>query len=81
MILVIINQLTKIVYNKLVKFIINALGLIKVIFNVVVRQPGIQNYIISNQGLVFTLKFLLFLYQFFSIKSQFFITFYLQTNS
>lgn len=46
-ILVIVNRLTKIVYYKLVKFTINASGLAKVIFDVIVKYYGILDFIVS----------------------------------
>ena len=36
------------VYNKLIKVMINTPGLSKVIFDIVVRYPGISDSIISN---------------------------------
>ena len=56
-VLVIINQLTKIVYYKLVKVTINALGLAKVILDVVVWHYSLLNSIVSDRGLLFTSKF------------------------
>lgn len=57
LILVIIDQLIKIVYYELVKITIDALGLAKVILNVIVWHHGLPDSIISDQGSVFTSKF------------------------
>ena len=47
-ILVIVNGLTKIVYYKLVKVIINTLDFAEIIINVVVKHYGLPNLIITN---------------------------------
>ena len=52
----------------------------KVIFNIVVRQHGLPDSIVSDRDSVFTSKFQSFLYQFLSIKQRLFIVFYFQTN-
>ncbi len=57
LILVIIDQLTKIVYYKSVKVMINAPALAEVIIDMVVCHYGIPESIITDQGLLFTLKF------------------------
>ena len=46
-----------IVYYKLVKIIINALGLIKVIVNIMIRYHNFWNLIIINQKLFLNIKF------------------------
>lgn len=56
-ILVIIDRLIKIVYYKTVKTTINDAGLAKIIIDVIVRHSGIYKSIISDQDLLFTLKF------------------------
>ena len=56
-ILVIVNQLTKIIYYKLIKVRINVLELAGVIFNIVVKNYGLFNSIISNKSLLFIFKF------------------------
>lgn len=48
LILVIVNQIAKIVYYKLVKVMINIFGRAKVIFNIVAWYYDISNTIISN---------------------------------
>lgn len=79
-ILVIIDQFIKMVYHKLVKIIIDALSLTKVIIKMVVWHHGLFNSIISNCGLVFILKFWLLLCYFLKIKKKQSIVFYFQTN-
>ena len=75
-ILVIINYLTKIVYYKSVKIIIDTLKLVKVIIDVIVRYFGLSNSIISDHGAIFTFKFWSLLCYFLGIKKQLFTTFY-----
>ena len=52
---------------KLVKVIINALGLTKIIINIVIRHHNLLDSIISNWELLFILKFWSLLYYFLSI--------------
>ncbi len=47
-ILVIIDRLTKIVYYKLVKIMIDTLGLAKVIIDMIVYHHGISESIVTN---------------------------------
>ena len=47
-ILVIINQLIKIVYYKLIKAGIKILGLAKVIYNIVIKNNSILDIIVYN---------------------------------
>ena len=68
------------VHYKLVKITINALGLAKVITNMVIKYHGLSNSIITNWGLFFTLKFWLLLCYFLGIKQKLSIAFYLQTD-
>lgn len=56
-ILVIINQLTKMVYYKAVKTTIDALELVEVIINIVVRYHDIPESIICDSSSLFVLKF------------------------
>ena len=67
-ILVIINQLTKMVYYKPVKINFNAPRLVKVIIDVVVRHHGLPDSILTNKGFFFTLKFWSLLCYFLAIK-------------
>ena len=67
-ILVIVNQLTKIIYYKPVKVTIDALKLIEVIFKIVVWNHSLFNVIIFNRDLLFILKSWLLLCYFFGIK-------------
>ena len=79
-ILVILNWLIKMVHYKPIKVTINALGLAKVIINVVVRHHGLPDSIITNRGLLFTSKFWLSLCYFLGIKQRLFTAFYPQTD-
>ena len=80
-ILVIVDQLIKMVYYKLVKIIINALCLAKVIIDVVVCYHGLSDSIVIDRGFLFNLKFELSLCYFFGIKRWLSTAFYLQTDS
>ena len=75
-ILVIVNQLTQIVYYELAKVTIDAVGLAKVILNVVFWHYGLLNLIVFNKSLLFISKFWLLLCYFFGIKRRLFTTFY-----
>lgn len=67
-ILIIIDRLTKIVPSKPVEVTIDALGLAKVIIDVIVRHHRVSELIITDQGLLFTSKFWSLLYYFLRIK-------------
>ena len=56
-ILVIVDWLTKMSYYKPIKITINAPRLAGVIINVVVRQHGLHNTIMTDRNSLFTLKF------------------------
>ena len=56
-ILVIVDQLTKMVYYESVKVTIDAPGLAEVIIDVVVRHHDLPDSIVSDRGSVFTSKF------------------------
>lgn len=79
-IFVIVNCLTKIVNYKLVKVIINAPRLVKIIINVVMQYYGLPDCIISECRAIFTSKFMSSLCYFFSIKKQLSTAFHLQTD-
>ena len=79
-ILIIVDRLTKMVHYKLVKVSNNALGLAKVIINVVMRHHGLPDLIITNQGSFFILKFWSSICYFLGIKRRLSIAFYPQTN-
>ena len=81
LILVIVNRLTKMVHYKPVKITIDALGLAKVIINVVVQHYGLPNSIITDQGSLFISKFWSLLCYFFGIKRRLFTAFHPPTNS
>ena len=80
-ILVIVDQLTKMVYYELVKVTINAPGLAEVIINVVVRHHGLPNSIVTDRGLLFTSKFWSLLCYFLGIKQRLSTAFHPQTDS
>ena len=65
--LVIVDQLTKIVHYKQVKITIDASGLAKVIIDVVVCHHGFSDLIVTDKGSLFTSKFWLLLWYFFGI--------------
>ena len=69
-ILVIVDQLTKMGHYKPVKVTIDAPELAEVILDVVVRQHGLSNSIVSDQGSIFTSKFWSSLYYFLGIKRK-----------
>ena len=75
-ILVIVNCLTKMVHYKLVKVIINAPKLAKVIINMVVQYYDLLDSIINDCRAIFMFKFWSLLYYFFDIKKQLSIIFY-----
>ena len=79
-IFVIVDQLTKIVYYEPVKVTINALGLAKIIIDVVVRHHGLSDSIVTHQGSLFTSKFWSLLSYFLGIKRRLSTAFHLQTN-
>ena len=56
-ILVIVDRLIKMVHYEPVKVTINAPGLAEVIINMVVRHYGLVDLIVTDRGLLFTLKF------------------------
>lgn len=80
-ILIIVNRLIKTIYYKPVKITINALGLAKSSFNMIVCDHRFFVSIISNKSLLLHSKFWLSLCFFFGIKYRFSTTFYLKINS
>ena len=79
-ILVIVNQLTKMVHYELVKVTINAPGLAEVIIDVVVRHHDIPDFIIIDRGAIFTSKFWSLLCYFLAIKRRLTTAFHPQTD-
>ncbi len=69
------------VYYKLVKITINALGLADVILDMVIQYHSLPDSIVNDQGLVFNSKFWSLLCYFLRIKQKLSTAFYLQTNS
>lgn len=74
-ILVIVDWPTKIVYNELVKMIIDVSGHVKVIFNIIICHHGWSNSIMSDCHSVFTLRFSSSLCYFYKIKQMLSIVF------
>ena len=62
------------------KITINALGLAKVIINIVIWHYGLPHSIITDWGSLFTLKFWSLLCYFLDIKKRLSTAFYPQTN-
>ena len=79
-ILVIVDQLTKVVHYKPVKITLNAPGLAKVIIDEVIRYHRLLDSIVTDQGSLFTSKFWSLLYYFLGIKQRLSTAFHLQTN-
>ena len=79
-IFVIVNQLIKMVHYKLVKIVIDAPDLIKVIINIIIRYYSLPDLIVTNRRLLFTLKFWSSLYYFLGIKQKLFTAFHSQTD-
>ena len=69
-ILVIVNWLTKMVYYKPVKIILDAAKLAEVIIDVVIHHHGLPNLIVTNWGSLFISKFWSLLYYFLGIKRR-----------
>ena len=80
-ILVIVNQLTKMVHYELVKVIINAPGLAKVILDMVVWYHGLRDSIVTNRRSLFISKFWLSLCYFLGIKQRLLTAFHPQTDN
>lgn len=67
-ILVVNDYLINLVYYKCVKIIVDVINLAKVFINMVIKYYGLPKSIISDQGSLFTLKFLSSLYYLLGIK-------------
>ena len=68
------------VYYKPIQVTIEIPGLAKVIINVIMRYYGVSSSIITNQSLLFILKFWFLLCYFLKIKKKLFIAFYSPIN-
>ena len=79
-ILVIVNWLTKMVHDELVKITIDVPGLAEVIIDVVVRHHGLLDSIVTDRGSLFTSKFWSLLCYFFGIKRRLSTAFSPQTD-
>ena len=71
LILVIVDQFTKMVYYVSVKVTINVSGLAEVIINVIMCHHGVLESIVVDQGLLFISKFWSLLYYFLGIKKSY----------
>ena len=80
LILVIVDQLIKMVYYVPVKVTIDISDLAKVIINIIVHYHGVLESIITDQGSFFTFKFWSLLCYFLGIKRKLFTAFYSQTD-
>ena len=69
------------VYYNPVKITIHALGLAKVIIDVVIRDHDLPDSIVTDRGSLFTLKFWSLLCYFLGIKRRLFTTFYPQGHA
>ena len=79
-ILVIVDQLTKMVHYEPVKVTIDAPGLAEVIIDVVVRHHGLPDSIVTDRGSLFTSKFWSSLCYFLGVKRRLSTAFYPQTD-
>ncbi len=79
-ILVIVDQLTKMVHYVPVKVTINAPGLAEVIIDVVMCHHGVLESIVTDQGSFFTSKFWSLLCYFLGIKRKLSTAFHSQTD-
>ena len=75
-ILVIVNQLTKMVHYKPIKVTINAPRLAKVILNIVIWHYSLLDSIVTDRNSFFTSKFWSSLYSFFGVKWRLSTAFY-----
>ena len=75
-ILVIVDQITKMVHYKLVKVIIYALGLVEIILDMVVWHHSLLDSIVSDKGSLVIPKFWLLFCYFLDIKRRLSTTFY-----
>ena len=79
--LIIVNQLTNMVYYKPVKVTIDAPGLAEVIIDVIIWHHGLSDSIVTNRGSLFTSKFWSSLCCFLGVKQRLSTAFHPQTNS
>ena len=79
-ILIIVNQLTKMVHYKPVKVTIDVSGLAKVIIDVVVWHHGLPDSILTDRGSFFTSKFWSSLCCFLGVKRRLSTAFYPQSD-
>lgn len=75
---VLVDQLIKIVYYKLVKILISRSGLAKIIIYMIITHYNLTDSILNNRNVLFNSKFLSSLFYFLIINQKLFITFYIQ---
>ena len=80
LILVIVDQLTKMVYYEPVKVTIDAPGLAKVIIDAIIQHYGLPDSIVIDRGSLFTSKFWSSLCYFLGIKRKLSTAFHPQTD-
>lgn len=73
---VIIDELSKTIYYKLIKITLNINGQLQIQINVILKHFSLFNSIISNKNILFTSKFYLFVCYFRDIKEKTSITFH-----
>lgn len=78
--LIIIDWLPKMLYYEPVKIIINASKLVEIIIDVIIKNHGLSNSILTNRGTLFILKLWSSLCYLVTIKRRLSIAFYPQTN-
>ena len=78
--LVIVDQLTEMIYYEPVKVTIDTLELAEVIIDVVIWHHGLPDSIVTNRGSLFISKFWLLLCYFLGVKRRLSTAFYPQTN-
>lgn len=79
-ILVIVNELTKLIHYELVKITISTSSIAEMIFNMVVWYYDLPNLMVLDRSLLLILKFWILLYNFLEIKWQLFTVFYFEIN-
>lgn len=70
-----VDYLIKMVYYEPVKTTIDVADLAEIIINIIIRYHGLPELIISDWGLLLTLKFWFLLYYFLNIKQKLFFAF------
>ena len=79
-ILVIVDQLAKMIHYKPIKVTIDVPGLVKVIYNVIMHHYGVLKSIVMDRGSLFISKFWSLLCYFLVIKKKLSTAFYPKTD-